>query len=100
MKRRFVVCINEANAEHDKNFIQFLNENKLGYWHWLNNTWLIVDENDSFNANSIRDKVKVLFNNEHNLVIEINDQGDTWSGFGPNGEGKNMFSWIKRNWKK
>ena len=31
--------------------------------------------------------------------MELTDDGETWSGFGPHSENQNMFTWIHRNWK-
>ena len=43
----------------------------------------------------IRDKAKDIFAS-YNLVIEVKDGG--WAGFGPKGEDKDMFAWIKKYW--
>jgi hypothetical protein len=72
----------------------------VGWWHWLSNTWLISDANGNLKASFLRDNVVEIFNKEHAFVIEIRKNDDTWSGFGPNTEEKDMFKWINENWKK
>lgn len=99
MKKRFVVSINDSEDEQERKFIDFLRENGLSWWHWLANTWLVVDAKGKFSASDFRDTVKEVFKNEHVLVIEMREDGDTWSGFGPNTENRNMFRWLKTNWK-
>ena len=97
MKKRFVVCINDSDKEKDKDFIEFIKNNNLGWWHWLSHTWFLSDSNGKLSAAEIRTKVKNIYN-ENNIVIELNENGDTWSGYGPKGKSRNMFDWLKRNW--
>jgi hypothetical protein len=100
MKRRYIICVNNSNVEQQKKFIEFLTRPSVGYWHWLSNTWLVVVENDALSMQQLMDTSKTLFDNEYSLVIEINNNGDTWTGYGPNGVEKNMFTWLINNWKK
>lgn len=100
MKKRFIVCVNGSTKVQDHNFIDFIKIQNVGWWHWLTNTWLIADRNGKLSASSLRDKAVSIFGHEHVLVIEINNSRDTWSGFGPSSEDKNMFRWLKDNWKK
>lgn len=100
MKKRYIVCINASTAEQEQQFIDYLRSNNFGWWHWISNTWLISDKQGKSKASLFRDKVKEIFIDENILVIEINSQKDTWAGFGPVTEDKNMFKWIKENWKK
>jgi len=50
-------------------------------------------------AADIRDAARDAFGQARNFVIELNEDGDSWSGFGPKGEPRDMFKWIHRNWK-
>lgn len=96
MKRRFIVSITgEITKASTNNFTNYLKENGLGWWHWLSNTWLVIDRKDKINTKILRDKVRDIFN-AYNLVVEVKDGG--WAGFGPKGEDKDMFAWIKKYW--
>lgn len=96
MKRRFIVSITgEISKEKANDFTNYIKENKLAWWHWLSNTWLIIDSHDKIDIKMIRDKAKEIFAS-YNLVIEVKDGG--WAGFGPKGEDKDMFAWIKKYW--
>lgn len=98
MKKRYIVSINgDITNLEDENFSKFLKEKKVGWWHWLSNTWLIVDTQNKINAKDLRDKAKEVYNNKYNLIIDVTS--NTWFGFGPNGTDKNMFKWIKENWE-
>ncbi|MBS1509836.1 MAG: hypothetical protein JST86_03295 [Bacteroidetes bacterium] len=100
MKKRYIVCINNSKKEQEEKFIEFLKDNSLAWWHWLPNTWLLSENTGRLSASFIRDAVKEIFDNEYNIVFEISQTNDTWSGFGPSSENKNMFKWLKNNWKK
>ena len=98
MKKKFIVCINDSNREQDKKFIEFLRAHGLGWWHYLKNTWLIVDSSGEKSVNEIRDIAKDSFDKAYNLVFQLNEDEGTWSGFGPSSDKRNMFKWIKENW--
>ena len=99
--KRFVVLLDAtATDSQHKSFKQFIDNTHLGYWHWLARAWLLckVDDNSEFSADTIRDKVGECYPGVRCLVLELNKDGDTWAGFGPNGDKNNMFAWLKKNW--
>lgn len=100
MKKRFIVSLNNSTKAQDQLFVEYIMNNNLGWWHWLKNTWLLVDNSGRLSASELRDIVKDIFKNEHTLVIEIGNNSDTWAGYGPTSEDKNMFEWLKDQWKK
>lgn len=100
MKKRYIVCVNNSTKEQDEKFVEFIKSKNLGWWHWLNNTWLLVDDSGILTAADIRDSARDIFTPEYNIVIEIGQTTDTWSGFGIKTEDKNMFAWLHKNWKK
>ena len=100
MKKRFIVLLDSTNVEQDKAFLAYVKAQKFGYWHWLSTSWLIADSKGKDTAQKIRDTIKETHPGVHNLIIELNENGDTWSGFGPTSDTRNMFDWIKKNWKK
>jgi hypothetical protein len=100
MKKRFIVSVDNSSIEQQKVFMEYINKNNLGFWHYLANTWLLTDSRGVLACSELRDVVRDTFFNEHNLVIEISSTGDTWAGFGPKNDTENMFTWIKKNWIK
>lgn len=100
MSKRYIVAVDSSTKEQANAFSEFLKSNGLGWWHWLDNFWLIVDTRDQFSASKIRDKLGETHPRVHNLVIELNEYGDTWSGLGPSSAKRNMFTWIKETWGK
>jgi hypothetical protein len=100
MKKRFVIAVNSANAAQQEALVQFFKDQKVGWWHWLSNLWLVTDSRGQLSAASIRGTLKQILPGVHTVVLELNDEGDTWAGFGPNTENKSMFKWLKDHWKK
>ena len=77
-----------------------LNAEGTDWWHWVGDTWFLSDSSGKFTAQDIRDKVKKIVPNERFVVVEINENGDTWSGVTVNDPEKKMFSWFRSYWKK
>ncbi|WP_288786062.1 hypothetical protein [uncultured Bacteroides sp.] len=100
MKKRFIVCYNNnIPKEEEIKFVQFAKDNKMGWWHWIDNVWLLVDYSGQMTAPILRDKVCKLHSGSRVIIIELAEDKDTWAGFGP-ATPKNMFDWVKRNWQK
>lgn len=100
MKRRYIICLQNLTQKHNDALREFFKSNGLGWWHWVGDTWFLTDPSGKFTAQLIRDNVRKMVPNERFIVIEINENGDTWSGVTTNDPDKKMFSWIRRVWKK
>jgi hypothetical protein len=101
MRKRFVVATNATTALEDQAFKDTLKATfpGLGWWHRLDELWLITDDQGRLDARQLRDIAKECFSRKKLLVLEINDDGDTWSGLGPAGRAKEMFAWLHTYWK-
>jgi hypothetical protein len=99
-KKRYIVCLKDSTAGDDKVFISKLKESGFGWWHWFAHTWLIADNKGKASASTIRDLVRKVYPTSHVLVFELSQDADTWSGFGTKTKEKDMFKWLKENWKK
>jgi len=101
MKKRFMIALNRSTPEGEKAIVAFMKRHQVGWWHWLKNVWLVSDPEGKLSAQGIRDGIKEILPGVHSLVIQLNSDGsETWSGYGPKSEGRNMFPWIHKNWKK
>jgi len=98
MKKRFIICIDNSTEEDKSKFIEYLKSSSFAWWHYLSDTWLLSDTSGKYTAATIRDKVREFFPTDYLMVFELSENGDTWSGFGPNTEERNMFAWIRKNW--
>jgi hypothetical protein len=101
MKKRFVVCLDaSATREQEQEFLNFVKSNRYGWWHWLPNTWLIVDGSGNLDRAVLRDEVVTSYPEVFNLVLEIPAEVlGLWSGFGVSSPKKDMFKWIRENWE-
>lgn len=100
MKRRYVVCFDALDNDQSKAITNALSENKLGWWHWIDNVWFIADSQGKFNAVEIRELLKVFAPEERMIVLELNKERDTWAGIRANDPDKKMFKWFNETWNK
>ena len=102
MAKRYIVCLDNSNENQDQNFKKYLEEHDLAWWHWINNTWLLIDYNEKLSSKIIVNKLKEIYPDIYNLVIEVKGDrnSDNWHGFGPTAEEKNMFDWLFNSWSK
>jgi hypothetical protein len=101
MNRRFILVTNRTTAEQDQAFKDQLNAKYPGngWWHWLGETWLIVDPFGRLDAAIICELARESFPGIYNLVIEIPPGDGTWAGFGLTTPPTNMFEWLHTTWK-
>ncbi len=99
MNKRFIIMLNSATAEQNNALLEWIKFEQVGWWHWLKDSWLIATRQNHLTAESVRDKIGEICPGVHNLVIELKEGEGTWAGFGPNTDDKNMFTWLKDNWK-
>lgn len=101
MKRRFIVGTNSTTVEQDREFKdKVLAEFPgLGWWHRLDELWLICDRYGRFDAQRLRDIAKDIFSGQKVLVLELNEKGDTWAGSAPTSVVKETFQWLHSSWK-
>src|SRR5689334_23352076 len=95
MNRRFVVLTESATAEQEQRFVNFVN-NRLGWWKWFPNSWLLVDNREQFTSAQIRDVAAGIFPTAALLVLEFRDDGThSWHGM----QKGDMFQWFDKNWE-
>ena len=98
MNRFFIIGIDPITKEHFLAIEAWVKEKDVGWWHWIDGMWLIVSSDPTLSVTSIRDQLKEVANGVTNLVVEIDPI--TWSGFGPESEQRNMFTWLHKYWNK
>lgn len=96
MKRRFVVGTADMSVEQTRAFAEYLNEKGYGWWHWLRGMWLITDESEKLEAETLREKLNEIVPQCRNLVVMVEEKD--WAGLGPSTEKRNMFQWIEDEW--
>lgn len=99
MKKRFVVALNSNTKEQNDVFKEYIKANGYGWWYWIDGFWLLTDRNGNLTAKKLREDLGEIYPGVRLLVLELRSGDDTWSGHGPKQEGRNMFAWLRRNWK-
>lgn len=99
MSKRFIIGIDESNEDQNQEFLNFLKANDFGWWHWIDNLWLLTTDSDKHDAVSLSNKLNSIYPSIRRLVIELNKDGDTWAGFGPSSKVANMFDWLNSDWE-
>ncbi len=100
MKKKFIVAINSTTDEQLIEIKKFVRSNGFGWWSWLSNFWLLTSNNENTTAKYLRDELRKICPDTRMMIIEMNKDGDTWSGFGPKSESKDMFKWMHETWGK
>jgi len=95
MSRNFVVVVGGPTPEQNKLITEYLDqESGCGWWHWIDNFWLVVDPRESLTAHGIRQKIQELIPNTiHILVLQV-EEGSDWSSWAP----PSGHEWFKQNW--
>lgn len=99
MRKRYIVAVGSNEKTKNQKFTEYFDKNDLYWWHWIDNNWLIVDDDGKLSASTIRDDMMEIYENNSILVFEITGSEDTWSGYGPSSEKRDMFKWMNSDWK-
>lgn len=99
MTRYFVIGTERVTRDQSNALRAWLEGQKgVGWWHWIDGLWLVVSSQEDVDVQAIRDQIREIAPKTRHLVMEVHPE--TWSGVGPKSEKRNMFSWLKRRWKK
>jgi hypothetical protein len=98
MKKRFVVLIESSTKEQNEIFLNWIKSEGVGWFYWFQNAWLLTNIRGHLSASDIRDQVGHAYGQANTIVLELQGGNDTWAGFGPNTEKRDMFKWINANW--
>jgi hypothetical protein len=94
--RRFIM-MTDALTEAEEQALAAAMEEPPVWWHWLPNSWLVVDRSDVTTATSIRDKFQAITSTKRCMVIEVDHK--QWAGMTrPDSQGRSMTEWIEHFW--
>lgn len=94
--RKFSVAVERMSKEEQQAFVKFCRSKKLGWWHWIENFWLIVDNTDTLSVAEIRDKIREITGGTPCVVLAVREAG-SWAGTKRKNK-DNMFDWVRKNW--
>jgi hypothetical protein len=96
---RFVLMASGGSNEDSEAITTLIKSyDNATWWHWLENSWLIVDGSDTLNVKQLFEDLHRVAPGVHALVTRVDPE--TWYGFGPKrrGEDENMFRWLRKHW--
>lgn len=100
MANRYIISTtNLVGEDQQKKFAARLTKNDLLWWHWLHNTWLVIDQQERYNAASYAQVLREEFPSAWFVVLEW--KGGDWSAYGPTGTGdieNDMIVWLRKHW--
>lgn len=95
-----MVLLDQATEGQNEAFVAYVREQQAGWWHWTSRSFLLYTNLENMTADSVRDALLKFYPGVNNLVIELRGNEETWAGYGPKTDQKNMFKWIGENWKR
>jgi hypothetical protein len=100
MRRRFVIAVEGLDAKQESRFRDYINKESFGWWHWINNVWLLTTNDEAVSTEEIRRHIQSLNSNARCLVFEF-PEDITWSATATvNAKGKSMTEWLLTTWGK
>jgi len=99
VNKRFVIALDSHTEAQNLLLKEYINKGGYGWWHWINGFWLLTDPLGKLNAQELRRDLSEIYPSVRMMVLELQGSSDTWAGFGPNSAEKNMFDWMRDNWK-
>src|SRR5437868_6136999 len=99
MKKQFIICHGPGSKAQDQVFLNWIKSNGLGWWHWFDGSWLVIDSQGSVTVEQIRDAVQAAYPTSYCMIFEHGT--NRYAGIGPNDEAQRarMAGWLETNWK-
>jgi hypothetical protein len=98
MRRRFVIAVDDIDKEQRRAITNIFRGNGA-WWHWIDNFWLYTTTDPAITVSQLRDEIKTAAPDATLIVLEF-PKDITWAGYGPGGNEKNMYTWLKETWDK
>lgn len=100
MSKKYVAAVTGLIAAEEKEFIAFLRRNGANWWHWIDNFWLIIDDNNNLTTESIRDHLMSISSAKRAIVMNLEAETEEagWAGFAASKDREKMFKWVHGNW--
>jgi|SRR6185312_6102013 len=97
--KKFVILTQEDNKNITDTLTNYFKTNNLAYWHWLPNSYLMIDPKGNKTASTIRNDLRSVLPSLTYVVLEATGNID-WAGRGQTETRPNMFEWIISSWSK
>ena len=96
MRGRFILITNPADQDLVTNYIQRLHkQHGVGWWHWVDNVWLISDRLGQIASIGLRDEIRKIVGSEATILVFQVSEAD-WTAYAPKGS----HDWFRESWDK
>lgn len=89
--RTKLVIVSDRCTPEDREAITVMLKTEVGWWHWFEHAWLIVDVK-GHDPSWWVGKLRRVAPDSHFFVVNVN--GGSWAGVGR----KNAFQWLRDEW--
>jgi hypothetical protein len=98
MRRRFVVAIDALTKPQQTRISQYVSEAGCGWWHWIENFWLLTTKQDNCNYEAFEDMLHEMSPNGRWVALE-RPEDITWrAGNATNPKGRKISDWLHSPW--
>lgn len=98
MTKYFTIATDPLSAEEEIKVRELFSGNAT-WWHWLPNHWLVRDNSDELDAQSIMQSIQSINSTARAIILEVSPK--TWAALTrPNAKGKDMGTWLRNHWKQ
>lgn len=99
MRRRFVIGIDDLNAEQERIFRQYI-QTKGDWWHWIGDLWLLTTMDEGISTKEIRDFILRTKPGVRTVVFEFPEDINWSASSSTNAEGNKLADWLRQKWGK
>jgi len=92
-QKRYVVAAKGLSPHAETALSNHLTTAGCGWWHWIPGVWLIVDPEQRWTTESLRDLVLGFIPGGNVVALELQDAGN-WSSSSP----KEGLEWMYDTW--
>jgi hypothetical protein len=98
MTKRFIVCHQPGSTAEDEAFNNWLKSEGFYWWHWVQGSWVLIDQSGRFTAPKIRDVLNTHYHQNCNMVFEHGSFDYAGTGSGDDTQREKMGVWLLQYW--
>ena len=95
MTQTYVIALDKATKTEKELVTESLRGTSHGWWHWMDNVWIVLDGSGVATAVSWRDHIQNLIPETGRRILVLEIEPGAWAGRGP----KEGHDWFHENWK-
>ena len=97
MSSCFVVGVDGLSEEEEGTILDALRDRGCGWWHWIENLWLIEHPSDEVPATEIRSLFRERIEAQKTIVV-LQISCTDWATYGSESEERSYSKWLKEHW--